>query len=140
MDASEFTPVPNFEDSRFWSAARDHRLVLPQCRTCNHLWFPPYAACPRCLSQDLDWVDASGRGRLFGWTEIHARQFASYRYPVPYMVALVELAEGPLMLSRLIDMEWAELRLGLPLEVVFDDLSSEVSLPRFRRYTDGVDV
>jgi uncharacterized OB-fold protein len=136
MDAAQSVPTPSFEDSIFWGATKEHRLVLPHCRACNHVWFPPYAACPRCFSQDLDWLDAVGRGSLFGWTEIHARPSASYPDSGRYIVALVELAEGPLMLSRLIALEWDELHLGLPLEVVFDDITPDVTIPRFRPYTD----
>ena len=84
------------------------------------------------MSEDLGWSAASGRGHLFGWTEIHAPQSATYHDPSLTSFRLVKLAEGPLLISRMADVEWDQLHYELPLEVGFDDVSVEMTLLRFR--------
>jgi uncharacterized OB-fold protein len=122
-------PVPTDEDREFWRHARGHHLVLPHCRACGHVWFPPYRNCPACLGRDIDWQPASGRGEVFAFTVFHRPYLRAFAADVPYHVALVRLEEGPLLYGTVVD---GSVRVGLPVQVVFDDINDAVSLPRFR--------
>jgi len=126
-----FTPTP--ESRPFWAAARRHELVLPKCRACGTLFYYPRAACPSCLSSDLDWQRVSGRGRLNTFTVVH-RGLPNFALGTPYVIAMVDLDEGPRLMTNLIDVDPdpAKLAIGMALEVVFRDLSDDVALPLFR--------
>src|SRR5713226_973038 len=120
-------PVPrplNAEATRpFWEAARQHELVLPRCRRCSRYHFYPREFCPFCLSPELEWVPASGRASLYSYTIVHQAPHPSFE--VPYIYALVQLAEGVLMPSNVIDCALSDLRIDMPLSPVFDDISPE---------------
>ncbi len=129
MPEAKPVPTPTDEDREFWRHARQHELVLPRCRQCGNVWFPPYQNCPECLGRDIDWKAASGRGEVFAFTIFHRPYLRAFAADVPYNVALIRLDEGPLIYGNVVD---GTIRVGLPVEVVFDDLDDQVSLPRFR--------
>jgi uncharacterized OB-fold protein len=126
-------PVPTPESRPFWEAARRHELALPRCRACGRMHFFPRAACPHCLSGDLEWRRVSGRGRLHTFTVVH-RGLRNFPLGTPYVLAVVELDEGPRMMTNLVgvDPDPAKIRIGMAVEVAFDDVTPEVALPRFR--------
>src|SRR2546427_9636096 len=93
-------PVPTPETRPFWEAARRHELWLQRCRACGAHVFYPRGACPRCLSAELEWRRASGRGRLHTFTVGH-RGARNFPLPGPYVIAIVELDGGPLMKTNL---------------------------------------
>jgi uncharacterized OB-fold protein len=126
-------PVPTPETRPFWAAARRHELSLQRCRACGAHVFYPRAACPHCLGGDLEWRRVCGRGRLHTFTVVHRGQ-KGFPLGPPYVIAIVELDEGPRMMTNLVGIEPdpAKLEIGMPVEVVFEDVSAEVALPRFR--------
>ena len=126
-------PLPTPETRPFWDAAKRHELVLPRCRACGRLHYYPRGACPHCLSGDLAWERLSGRGTLHTFT-IVARGQKGFPVPTPYVIAIVELDEGPRLMTNLVGVEPdpARIRIGMPVEVVFEDVSAEIALPRFR--------
>ena len=126
-------PVPTPESRPFWEAARRHELSLQRCRACGRRVFYPRAACPNCLSPDLEWRRVSGRGTLHTFTIVH-RGAKNFPLAAPYVLAVVELEEGPRLMTNLVGVEAdpVRVRIGMPVEVVFEDVSSEVTLPRFR--------
>jgi uncharacterized OB-fold protein len=133
---SEYTgpvPVPTPESRPFWEAARRHELMLQRCRRCTRFFFYPRAACPHCLSGDVEWQRVSGRGTLHTFTVVH-RGLRGFPLGEPYILAVVELEEGPRMMTNLVDVEPdpARIRIGMAVEVVFADVTAEVALPRFR--------
>lgn len=127
-------PLPHPSDLTrpFWEAARRHELRLQRCRACQHYIFYPRSVCPDCLGTDLDWTPVSGRGTLYSYTVV--RQAASRRFApdVPYLFAVVELAEGPRMATNLVDCPIDQAQVGLPVEVFFDDVTEEFALVKFR--------
>ena len=127
-------PLPDVtpEDRPFWEAARDHRFILPRCRECSHVWFPPYLSCTRCMSLDREWVEASGRGTIWGYTLMGQPYVPGYRDELPYNVVLVQLEEGPMVYSNLVGVPNDEIRPDIPVEAVFDDVTETVTLIRFR--------
>jgi len=126
--------MPQTEDSEpFWRACNESRLVLRHCGQCHTVFYYPRRLCPACGSQRLGWHTASGRGTVFSFSEIHV-PFAGpdWSSQLPYTVVLVDLEEGPRMLTRLIGDTRAELRIGDALEVCFIEVDQQ-KLPFFRR-------
>lgn len=115
----------------FWSASTEGRLVLPECGICGHVWFPPSPRCPRCLSADaVGTLAASGRARLWSWIVMHRRYLPEF--PPPYVVAFVELEEGPMLMSTIVGARPEELRCDLPLLAVFEPATAEMAVLKFR--------
>ncbi|MBM3946134.1 MAG: Zn-ribbon domain-containing OB-fold protein [SAR202 cluster bacterium] len=126
-------PVATPETKPFWDACKRHELMLPRCRDCNKFHFYPRAVCPHCWSGNLEWVRASGKGTLYSYV-INHRPAPGFENEAPYVIAIVELAEGVRMMSNLtgVTPDPAKLPMDMRLEVVFEDASPEVSLPKFR--------
>ena len=126
-------PVPTPETRPFWEAARRHELSLQRCRACGRHVFYPRGACPHCFSADLEWRRVSGRGTLHTFTVVQRGQ-RGFPLGPPYVIAIVELDEGARLMTNLVDVEPdpEKIRIGMPVEVVFEDVSPEIALPRFR--------
>ncbi len=127
-------PIPSldFDSGPFWEACRQHRLLLQYCEDCRRPRFPPSGMCPHCRSTQSTWSAATGRGRLYSWIVIrHPIPRDVYAGDVPYVVALVDLEEGVRIPTNL-DCAPEGLTAGMPLEVAFHDVTSEVTLPKFR--------
>ena len=127
-------PLPEITDANrgFWDGARDHRLCLQVCRSCGHIRYPVAAACPQCLSDDFAWEPMSGRGTVFSYVVFHQVYNAAFKDDVPYNVALVQLEEGPRMISNIVGVANEDVSVGDAVEVTFDAVTDEVTLPRFR--------
>jgi hypothetical protein len=130
-------PLPRVTaDNRpFWEAARRHQLALQRCGECGHFRYPPAPVCPECLSERAEWTPVSGRGAVSTFVVFHKRYFPSFTDEIPYHVTQVQLDEGPRLTANLVNVPNDQIRIGLRVEVVFDDVTPEISLPRFRRAT-----
>ncbi len=124
-------PIPSPESAPFWQAAKEHRLLIPRCNACKKFWFPPSQLCPHCLSADTGWEAVSGRGRIYSFVVFHRVYHPAFAGEVPYVVAIVELEEGPRMLTNIVGMPVDQVRCNMPVTIVFDDVSSELSVPKF---------
>ena len=126
-------PRPTPETQPFWDAAREHRLLLPYCAACDAYTYYPRPFCATCFSRDVVWRECSGRGSLHTYV-INHRPARGYEDKAPYVIAVVQLAEGPRMATTLVmDNPTPEkLRCDLPVEIVWDDVTDEITLPRFR--------
>lgn len=108
------------------------RLTFQRCAACQNAWLPPRDACPRCLSPEWAWEDASGSGRLVSWVVYHRAYHPAFADRVPYNVALVELDEGPRLITNVVDVEGTEgLTLDGPVQFT-QDREGEVPVARFR--------
>jgi hypothetical protein len=116
----------------YWEGAKRHELLLQKCQECGHYRYPPGETCPSCLSDKLEWVKVSGRGSVYTWTVFHQAYHPAYKDDIPYAVVVVELEEGPRMITNLVNCRIEDIKMGMPVEVVFDDVTEEVSLPKFR--------
>jgi hypothetical protein len=127
-------PLPRItpENREFWDAARRHELRLQRCLECGRYRYPPASVCPECLSDRAEWSQASGRGTVTTWVVFHKLYFSAFAGDLPYNVVQVQLDEGPRLTANVVGIANAELRVGLPVEVVFDDVTPDISLPRFR--------
>ncbi len=122
-------PEPDGETRPFWDGIAEGRLRLQRCRGCARHVFYPRSVCPHCMSADLDWTDASGRGVVHALTVVH-RAPPGFADEAPYVVALVELEEGPRMLTRLVGVAPPEAAIGMPVEVA---IQGDPPLPYFKR-------
>ena len=126
-------PVPDADSRPFWEGCREHRLRIERCSECAAARFPPASLCPHCRSSRSEWITASGRGTVFSWIVVrHPVPKDMYAHEVPYVVALVELEEGVRLPTNIVGCEPHAIRAGMQVEVVFEDVSAGVTLPRFR--------
>lgn len=123
-------PRPTALSRPFWDACREERLIVQRCKACSAYVFIPQPCCGECMSDELEWVESSGRGTLYSFTTVHRPQQPSFR--VPYTVVVVEMEEGWYMLSNLVGVAEDEIEIGSPLEVFFESRSDEITLPLFR--------
>lgn len=123
-------PVPTPETAHFWEGTAVGELRLQRCRGCRTTYFPPQPFCPTCASDAVEVVVSSGRGTLHSYVITHR---AAPGFEAPYVIAVVELDEGPRLLTNLVDVEPvpAALPLDLPVEVVYQRVG-DTSLPQFR--------
>lgn len=126
-------PVPTPETAPFWDGLKEHRLRIQRCTECGKAYFYPRPFCPHCFSSNVEWFTASGRASLHTYEIVH-RAPAAFAADAPYVLAVVQLEEGPRMLSNVVGIEPdpASLTLDLALEIVFDDVSEAITLPKFR--------
>lgn len=125
-------PRPNRLSRSFWDGAKRHELLLQKCAACGHVWFPPSMRCPKCLSGEYTWSKASGRGKVWSWIVMWQRYFAAFEHDIPYNVAYVELDEGPRLMTNIVGVENDAIYCEMPVEVVFEDVTPEISLPKFK--------
>ena len=125
-------PVVDEQSRPYWEAARRHELRLPKCDACGHLRVQFERWCPRCGGETSTWTRMSGRGKVWSHCSFHRNYFKEFEADLPYGVALVELEEGPRLITNLLGIERTAMRIGMPVEVVFDDVTPEVTLVKFR--------
>jgi uncharacterized OB-fold protein len=106
------------------------KLVLQHCQHCGHILFYPRTHCDACQSDQLAWEDASGVGTIASYTVV--RRAVSADFEAPYVIALIDLAEGPRMMSQIIDADSDALAVGLSVKVDFAAWSEDITLPVFR--------
>lgn len=124
-------PRPTEDSAPFWEAAFKGELRMQQCGSCGHVRFPPSLQCPRCLSDDATWARMSGRGRIYSWVVVHQSQHPAFNPDAPYNVVIVELDEGPRLHGNLVGGD--EIHIGMAVEVVFDKVSDDTALVRWRK-------
>ncbi len=124
--------LEEIEAKPFWANLREHRLTAQRCTACGKFFsFPPQALCPHCLSSEYEWVALSGKGKVYSYVTYHRAWRPDYQDKVPYDVSLIELDEGVRMVSNVIDCPPDDVRIGMPVEVVYEDFE-EYTLPKFR--------
>ena len=124
-------PYPTVESEPFWEGCKRHELLLPQCRQCAGYWFPPAATCPHCWSTEWDWRKASGRGRIYSFGVYHRVYHPGFENDLPYVFAVIQLEEGPRLVSNVINESPEKLQCDTPVEVVFEDVTEDVTLYKF---------
>lgn len=118
---------------RFWDAAQEGRLLIQQCDDCGEHLFPPQDVCGYCWADALSWTEVSGDGRVHSFSTVHVDIHSTWGDRVPYTLAFVELAEGPFLVTNLVDCDPSEVEIGMEVEVTFGELPGEDGLfPQFR--------
>jgi uncharacterized OB-fold protein len=124
-------PAVTAEMRPFYDAARRGELVVQRCRGCGALRFPARALCSECLAIDAEWTPVSGRGEVYSFNVMHQVYHPGFAAAVPYAVVLVKLAEGPKLISNLVGIAPADIRIGMPVRVIFEALNDDITLPKF---------
>ena len=128
-------PLPEAtpETREFWEGAKRHELRIQRCRSCGKAYFFPRPFCPHCSSKDVEWFTASGKGKLHTYV-INHRPAHGFQDAGPYVIAIVELDEGPRMMTNIIGVEAApeHLPVDLAVEVTWEQQNDEITLPLFR--------
>ena len=127
-------PLPVIEkwNEPYWQAAKRREFVAQRCTACGYIHLPPGPACTNCLSPDQTWVRLSGKGSIYSYGIYHQQWHPGFADDIPYNVALIDLDEGLQIISQVVDCENGALGCGLRVEVTFDDVTPEITLPKFR--------
>jgi uncharacterized protein len=128
-------PLPHVDEENrwFWEACARHELVLQKCVRCSRIRFYPRALCPSCLSSETRYLRASGRGKVYTFTVTHQNQSTGFRDELPYVMAYVELEEGPRILTNIVKTPLDDVKIGMPVEVVFEDIDEALAIPKFQK-------
>jgi uncharacterized OB-fold protein len=140
MERNLLLPDEDAHSAPFWEACREQRLTIQRCAACGQLRFPPRPMCPACNSLEHEWVDAAGTGTIWSFVVVHPPVLPAYNDLAPYPVAVIQLAEDPILRmvgnvvaeagAKVNSVDPAELSIGAPVRVVFEDLG-EAALPRW---------
>jgi uncharacterized OB-fold protein len=128
-------PAPDLDTARFWEGCREHKLLAQKCSSCGAFRWPPRDLCPKCRSWDCQWVRLAGTAIVSSFVVVHHVTVPAFADEAPYAVARVTLDgtdDKVRMTTNIIDCPWAQVRVGMPVTVVFEDVTPEVTLPKFR--------
>ncbi|OGP59776.1 MAG: hypothetical protein A2V67_03265 [Deltaproteobacteria bacterium RBG_13_61_14] len=128
----KFLPKPTEDTEPYWDYCRKQELRMQKCKGCGLVRFPPSVICPRCWSLGHEWVKLSGRGKVWSWVIFHQAFYPGYADDVPYNTAIIELEEGPRLHANVIGCRNEEIYIEMPVEVAFEKVDDEVTLPKFR--------
>ncbi len=131
-DYTKPLPHPNEVSQPFWDAAKRHELQIQRCNACGTYIFYPREACPECLATDLIWIPVSGKGTLYSYTIAQAPTHPAFADDVPYVIAIIELEEGPHLTTNLVGCPIEDVTIGMPVVASFEDVSAEMTLVKFR--------
>ncbi|HEY7168192.1 MAG TPA: Zn-ribbon domain-containing OB-fold protein [Candidatus Binatia bacterium] len=127
----ELTPV----NQPFWDGARAGKLMMQKCKDCGTWIFCPRPVCGDCASENLAWVQLSGKGKIFSFTvirEVVGQALRGFAPDIPYITAWIDLDEGPRFCSNIIETPIENVRIGMPVEAVFPDSDDGITLPKFK--------
>ena len=125
-------PTPDDFTRTWWDAAAEGRLLVSRCSTCGDAHYYPRPFCPSCGADTVSWEEASGDATLYTWSVVHQNDLPPFNERVPYVAAVVDLAEGPRMMTNVVDCAPDSLRVGMALHVTFLDIGEGVHVPVFR--------
>lgn len=134
MNDSLPAPIVNADSAAYWEGARNDTLLLQRCGDCGTLRFFPRFLCTECGSDHTEWSEASGRGTVHSFTIVHRAAFPEFQALAPYVVALVDLEEGPRMMTNIVGADARDVAIGDAVTVVFEDRGTEgAKVPQFKR-------
>ena len=124
-------PLITSVDKPFWEAAKRHELLAYRCLNCG-AYYSVVIECVKCSAPHMEWVKVSGKGKVYTYTVYHQLYNPVWKEEIPYNAAWVQMDEGPLILTNIAGIKNEDLRVGLPVEVIYDDVTEEVTLPKFK--------
>jgi len=125
-------PQPTPWSKPFWAGCKKHELLIQKCKDCQRHIFYPKLFCPLCLSPNLEWVKVSGRGKIYSYTVVYSYAPTEFSEDTPYVVAVIDLQEGVRMMSNIVGCPPEKVKCDMEVEVVFDDVTQEITLPKFK--------
>ncbi len=130
-------PVPNHDTQEFWDACANGELLLPSCGNCDHFRWPPGPMCPHCQTLGTKWVPSTGEGSIYSWTVVSNPPGPGLDADIPYLLALVEMSEGPRLIGNVLDCPPDDIFAGMRVRTVFEPISDEIAIYNFQRITDN---
>jgi len=127
-------PLPKIQpfSQPFWDATKEGKLLVQVCNSCNSKIFFPRDRCPECWSQDLGWIEASGKAKIYAFSITYEGVEKPFVEDLPIVLAWVDLPEGIRMQSNIIDCNPDEVEIGMDVEVVFKKVTDDITLPYFK--------
>ena len=127
-------PVPTIHSwtAPYWKGAKEGKLIIQRCRDCKKHIFYPRIWCPFCMSDQIDWVNASGKGKIYSYTVVQNNPPSAFVKDLPFTIAIVRLEEGVQMLTNIVGCDPQEVKCDMPVEVIFEKYNDEITLPKFR--------
>ena len=125
-------PMPDADSAELWKGLKEGKLFLQHCQDCNHIQYYHQAICRECLGENLVEKEASGRGLVYSYSVVYRAPGPAFKDDTPYAVVLVELEEGPRMISSMVDVAAEDVGFDMKVEMVVEPINAEISLPRFR--------
>lgn len=116
----------------FWNGCKEKKLLYQNCKECGEIIFMPKYLCPNCMSHNLDWKQSTGKGKIHTFTVTYDSAPPEFMSDLPYALAVVILEEGFRMMSNIVECDYNKLTCDMPVEVVFDPVTPEITLPKFR--------
>jgi hypothetical protein len=126
-------PLENADSAPYWAGARAGQLLLRRCGDCEQVHFMPRHLCPHCWSDRLEWVTSGGTGQVHSYTIIRRAPVATFASRVPYALALVELDEGPSLVTNIVGDDALDVRIGDRVRVTFEARLGGATVPQFER-------
>ena len=123
-------PVVTALTASYWDGARTEKVLFQQCRVCGTNWHPPMPICPQCHSSEIDWLPAGGGGTVYSYTIVHHATHPAFADKVPYVVAVVELDEGPRIVTNIKNCAVEDVRGGMHVSIYFEDVAEGFRLPQ----------
>jgi uncharacterized OB-fold protein len=133
VDVMTPLPQPSIETAPFWAAVQERRLLMPRCDACATVAFPPTVACRGCGATAFTWTEMSGRGSVYSFVVFHRVYHPGFADKVPYVVAVVDLDEGPRIISNIVGVPIDEVQCDMPVTVVYEDVRDGYLIPKFTR-------
>jgi hypothetical protein len=125
-------PCPNSDTKEFWDGAKRHKLVIQKCLNCGGYRYPPSPICPNCFSTDFTREKVSGKGEVYSFTIVRVAVRPEWMSDVPYALAAIKLDEDVRMVSTIIDCKPDDVKIGMRVQVVFDDVTEQFTIPKFK--------
>jgi len=125
-------PEPSIDSQPYWDGLKARRIMLQRCADCHTVRHYPRPMCGKCHSMEVDWIEASGKGEVYSWTIAHHPFHIGFKAETPYILATVDLEEGVRIQSQLLDIDPADMKIGLAVEVIFGQATDDLVLPYFR--------
>jgi len=133
MESNLPRPISNADSLPYWNAARERKLLIRKCKACGELHFMPRHLCPVCWSDQLEWIQSKGEGTVHSCTVIRRAPVATFASLGPYVLALIDLDEGPRMVTNIVGVDALLAKIGDRVEVTFEDRGDGAMLPQFKR-------
>jgi uncharacterized protein len=125
-------PTPDDGTQPWWDATAQGKLLCVRCADCKELHYYPRPFCPRCGGDSVSWEQVSGEAILYTWSIVHQNDLPPFNQKVPYVAAVIDLVEGPRMMTNVVGCEFDDLRVGMSLQVEFEDIGEGFNIPVFR--------
>ena len=137
MGSTKPRPQPNRDTAPFWKGCGRHELCFQKCSSCSEVRWPPSPVCPECHSSATEWIVSAGRGRVYTFAVYHTAFHPAFEGELPYIIAVVELEEGPHLITNIVGAKPSEIECDMPVEVVWEDIEDGLSIARFRPVSAG---